>query len=108
MSPSAQPRTSRGHDGGNRSASAPIQRCHAQEIDLRAVRAVTRTAEKGRDEGRRAALQETARLVESHARRARVVLSLAVATALFLGFGAGVLVGARAPREPGGESPAGK
>jgi hypothetical protein len=94
---------------GDSKAYVPIRRCHAQEIDLRAVRAVTRAAEQGREEGRRATLAESALLAERHARRARVVLSLAVATALFLGFGAGVVVGARAPREPSdAQEPAGK
>lgn len=88
--------------------AAPIQRCHAQEIDLGAVRAVMRAAEQGREEGRRSTLAASARLVQTHARRARLVLSLAVATAFFLGLGAGVLVGARAPRERAAEPLPGK
>lgn len=92
--------------GPSAPAPPPTGRCHAQEVDLGAFRAVIRASEQGRNEGRRQALAEATRLAGRRARRERIVLALAVATALFAGFGAGVLVGALAPREPATEQPA--
>lgn len=78
-------------------AARPPARCHAQEIDLRAFRAVLRAAAEGRREGHEQALREAERVHASRARRARIVLAFSVLTALFVGLSVGVLVGAFAP-----------
>jgi len=75
-----------------------MSRCHAQEIDPRAVQAVCRAAAEGRESGRRQALQEAAAVAARRARRARSVLLLSVTTALLIGFSAGLLMGAGAHR----------
>jgi hypothetical protein len=93
-----------GRSGRPEERSAPVaqapkmQRQHAQEVDLRALRAVTRASAQGREEGRREAARELAESGERRARRARSVLIFSVVTALLLGLSVGLALGTRAPR----------
>jgi hypothetical protein len=75
-----------------------IKHLHAREIDLGAVQAVCRASAEGRRTGRQETLREAAVLVRRGARRARWILFLSVATALLVGFTAGLLLGATSPR----------
>lgn len=77
---------------------ASRMRCRSREIDLRVFQAVIRASEEGRREGREQALTEAARANAARRRKARLVLGFSVITALLLGFTAGVLAGALAPR----------
>lgn len=69
------------------------RRQHAQELDLRALRAVARAAAQGREEGRREAMEDLAALRERRSRRARGVLVFSVVTALLFGLSVGLVLG---------------
>ncbi len=77
---------------------ASMIRCRSQEIDLRVFQAVIRASAEGRREGRKQALTEAALASAKRRRNARLILGFSVITALLLGFTAGVLAGALAPR----------
>lgn len=74
------------------------QRLHAKWIDLDAIQAVLEAAASGRKEGQEAALREAAATARGRSRRQHWILFASVLTALFLGFSAGLLLGATSPR----------